>query len=80
MKATRTVQKILSQYEGETPGVKAQLCRMLMTGKLAGNSGSGRGLLAVIKRNPLQLTLLRQRIAVYRSGALLGRHRQLGSH
>ncbi len=36
MKATRTVQKILSQYEGETPGVKAQLCRMLMTGKLAG--------------------------------------------
>ncbi|MDE3079881.1 MAG: class I fructose-bisphosphate aldolase [Paracoccaceae bacterium] len=36
MRATRTVQKILSHYEGETPGVKANLCRMLMTGKLAG--------------------------------------------
>ena len=36
MRATRTVQKILSMYEGDTPGVKANLCRMLMTGKLAG--------------------------------------------
>ncbi|MEL6479149.1 MAG: class I fructose-bisphosphate aldolase [Pseudomonadota bacterium] len=36
MKATRTVQKILSQYEGDTPGVKGNLCRMLMTGKLGG--------------------------------------------
>ncbi|MDT8343781.1 MAG: class I fructose-bisphosphate aldolase [Thermohalobaculum sp.] len=36
MKATRTVQKILSNYEGETPGVKANLCRMLMTGRLGG--------------------------------------------
>jgi class I fructose-bisphosphate aldolase len=36
MKATRTVQKILSNYEGETPGVKANLCRMLMQGKLGG--------------------------------------------
>ncbi len=36
MKATRAVQKILANYEGETPGVKAQLCRMLMTGKLGG--------------------------------------------
>ena len=36
MKATRTVQKILSNYEGETPGVKANLCRMLMNGKLGG--------------------------------------------
>jgi class I fructose-bisphosphate aldolase len=36
MKATRVVQKILSQYEGETPGVKARLHAMLMTGKLAG--------------------------------------------
>ena len=36
MRATRTVQKILSHYEGETPGVKANLCRMLMNGKLAG--------------------------------------------
>jgi fructose-bisphosphate aldolase, class I len=36
MRATRTVQKILSQYEGERPGVKANLCRMLMEGKLGG--------------------------------------------
>jgi len=36
MKATRTVQKILSYYEGETPGVKARLCQMLMHGKLGG--------------------------------------------
>jgi fructose-bisphosphate aldolase, class I len=36
MRATRTVQKILSNYEGETPGVKANLCRMLMEGKLGG--------------------------------------------
>lgn len=36
MRATETVQKILSQYEGETPGVKANLCRMLMHGKLGG--------------------------------------------
>ncbi|HRW15206.1 class I fructose-bisphosphate aldolase [Amaricoccus sp.] len=36
MKATRTVQKILANYEGETPGVKANLCRMLMAGKLGG--------------------------------------------
>jgi class I fructose-bisphosphate aldolase len=36
MRATRTVQKILANYEGETPGVKANLCRMLMTGKLGG--------------------------------------------
>lgn len=36
MKATRVVQKILSNYEGETPGVKANLCRILMQGKLGG--------------------------------------------
>lgn len=36
MKATRAVQKILANYEGETPGVKGQLCRMLMNGKLGG--------------------------------------------
>ena len=36
MKATRVVQKILANYEGETPGVKAKLCNMLMTGKLGG--------------------------------------------
>ncbi len=36
MKATRTVQRILANYEGETPGVKANLCRMLMHGKLGG--------------------------------------------
>ncbi|MBD3679613.1 MAG: class I fructose-bisphosphate aldolase [Rhodobacteraceae bacterium] len=36
MKSTRTVQRILANYEGETPGVKANLNRMLMTGKLGG--------------------------------------------
>ncbi|WP_102227201.1 class I fructose-bisphosphate aldolase [Acidimangrovimonas sediminis] len=36
MKATRTVQKILANYEGETPGVKANLHRILMNGKLGG--------------------------------------------
>lgn len=36
MQMTDTVRRILAKYEGETPGVKAQLARMLMTGKLAG--------------------------------------------
>lgn len=36
MKATRIVQKILSNYEGETPGVKGKLCQILMNGKLGG--------------------------------------------
>ncbi|ABA78647.1 class I fructose-bisphosphate aldolase [Rhodobacter sphaeroides] len=36
MRASRAVQKILANYEGETPGVKANLCRMLMEGKLGG--------------------------------------------
>ncbi|MCC6006241.1 MAG: class I fructose-bisphosphate aldolase [Rhodobacteraceae bacterium] len=36
MKSTRIVRAILSNYEGETPGVKANLNRMLMTGKLGG--------------------------------------------
>ncbi|MEY2955409.1 MAG: hypothetical protein RL123_137, partial [Pseudomonadota bacterium] len=36
MRATKTVQTILSRYEGETPGVKANLARMLMTGRLGG--------------------------------------------
>ncbi|MGR3758344.1 MAG: class I fructose-bisphosphate aldolase [Tranquillimonas sp.] len=36
MKASRTVQKILANYEGETPGVKAKLCQMLMHGRLKG--------------------------------------------
>lgn len=36
MRATKVVQKILANYEGETPGVKANLCRMLMEGKLGG--------------------------------------------
>src|SRR6056297_215971 len=36
MKTTRIVQKILANYEGETPGVKANLARILMNGKLGG--------------------------------------------
>ena len=36
MKASNTVKKILANYEGETPGVKAKLCQMLMAGRLKG--------------------------------------------
>ncbi len=36
MKATRTVQKILANYETDNAGVKGNLCRMLMNGKLGG--------------------------------------------
>lgn len=36
MKASRTVQKILSHYESDNPGVKGNLCRMLMQGRLGG--------------------------------------------
>ncbi|MCC6864036.1 MAG: class I fructose-bisphosphate aldolase [Rhodobacteraceae bacterium] len=36
MRVTKTVQKILSYYEGETPGVKRNLFRMLMDGRLGG--------------------------------------------
>ncbi len=37
MKSTRVVQNILRNYEGECPGVKANLNRILMTGKLGGS-------------------------------------------
>jgi fructose-bisphosphate aldolase, class I len=36
MKATRTVLKILGNYESDNPGVKGNLCRMLMQGRLGG--------------------------------------------
>lgn len=36
MKITPAVSKILSWYEGDCPGVKANLARILMTGRLAG--------------------------------------------
>lgn len=36
MKVSRTVQKILSYYETDNPGVKGNLCRMLMQGRLGG--------------------------------------------
>ncbi len=36
MRTTKIVQKILSNYEGENPGVKSNLARMLMEGKLGG--------------------------------------------
>ena len=32
MKATRAVQKILKYYETDNPGVKGNLCRILMNG------------------------------------------------
>lgn len=37
MRASRIVQKIFANYEGETPGVKGKLCQMLMNGKLGGS-------------------------------------------
>ena len=36
MKLSRRVREILSWYEGETPGTKANLARMLMAGRLGG--------------------------------------------
>lgn len=36
MRVTKKVKDILSHYEGDTPGVKANLARILSTGKLAG--------------------------------------------
>ncbi len=36
MRATRIVQKILSNYEADNPGVKGKLCSILMNGKLGG--------------------------------------------
>ena len=36
MRTTKIVQKILSHYEGENPGVKSNLARMLSEGKLGG--------------------------------------------
>lgn len=36
MKATGIVRKILANYEGNNPGVKAKLCSILMNGKLGG--------------------------------------------
>ena len=36
MKATRAIQKILQYYETDNPGVKGNLCRILMNGKLGG--------------------------------------------
>ncbi|MBP9950970.1 MAG: class I fructose-bisphosphate aldolase [Cypionkella sp.] len=36
MRTTKAVQKILANYEGETPGVKGNLARILMEGKLGG--------------------------------------------
>lgn len=36
MRLTQKVKKILSYYEGETPGIKLNLARIMMQGKLAG--------------------------------------------
>ena len=36
MSTTKAVQKILSHYESDNPGVKANLHRILMQGKLGG--------------------------------------------
>ena len=42
MKTTQRVRKILSYYETETPGVKANIARFLMEGKLRGTGKSNR--------------------------------------
>jgi fructose-bisphosphate aldolase, class I len=36
MKASRAVQRILANYESDNPGVRANLCRILMEGRLGG--------------------------------------------
>ncbi len=36
MKASRAVQRILANYESDNPGVKGNLCRILMEGRLGG--------------------------------------------
>jgi class I fructose-bisphosphate aldolase len=36
MKMTKTVKNILNQYESDNPGVKSNLSRILMSGKLGG--------------------------------------------
>ena len=36
MKFTRNIKRILSYYESDNPGVKANLARILMSGKLGG--------------------------------------------
>src|SRR5210317_420207 len=36
MRITRNVEKILNYYESDNPGVKANLARILMSGRLAG--------------------------------------------
>ena len=37
MKFTRNIKRILSYYESDNPGVKANLARILMSGKLGWN-------------------------------------------
>ena len=36
MKITQRVKKIIANYESDNPGTKANIARILMTGKLAG--------------------------------------------
>ena len=36
MRMTGNIKKILNNYESDNPGVKANLARILMSGKLAG--------------------------------------------
>jgi len=36
MKFTKNIKSILSNYESDNPGVKSNLARILMSGKLAG--------------------------------------------
>ena len=41
MKLTRKVKQILSCYEGDNPGTKANLARILMHGRLGGTRSAG---------------------------------------
>ena len=47
MKLTKRVRDILANYEGETPGTKANLARMLMAGRLG---GTGRMIILPVQR------------------------------
>ena len=55
MKLTRKVKQILSWYEADNPGTKANLARMMMHGKLAGTG-------KLVIRQRLRLECLCQRL------------------
>ena len=50
MKITRTVKKILDNYESDNPGTKGNLARILMHGRLG---GSGKMVVESLAEHPL---------------------------